>query len=117
MNCGGPGSGREKRKEPPPQESRSTTSGTAKRRAAKAAKEAAASPPSLKELVEVALAGVTKRGLAVISRSTLRANVKTIDLVKRDFKDKDEWKQVLKVLQEAGKLTYDAANDSISLPA
>ena len=32
-------------------------------------------------------------------------------------RSKDEWKQVLKALQEAGKLTYDAANDSISLPA
>ena len=55
--------------------------------------------------------------MKAVSRSTLRANVKTIDPAKRDFKDKDEWKQVLKVLQEAGKLTYDAVNDSISLPA
>ena len=66
---------------------------------------------------EAALPGVAKRGLGVVSRSMLRANVKTIDLAKRDFKDKDEWKKVLKVLQEAGKLTYDAVNDSISLPA
>ena len=47
----------------------------------------------------------------------LRANVKTIDPAKCDFKDKDEWKKVFKELQEAGKLTYDAVNDSISLPA
>ena len=108
--------GGEKRKEQP-QENRSTTSGAAKRRAAKAAKEAAASPPGFRELIEAALTGVAKRGLGVVSRSMLRANVKTIDLAKRDFKDKDEWKKVLKVLQEAGKLTYDAVNDSISLPA
>ena len=75
------------------------------------------SPPSLKELIEAALAGVAKRGLSVVSRSTLRVNVKKVDPAKRDFKDKDEWKKVLKVLQEAGKLTYDAVNDSISLPA
>ena len=109
--------GREKRKEPPPPENFSSTSGAAKRRAAKAAKEAAANAPGLRELIEAALAGVAKRGLGVVSRSMLRANVKTIDLAKRDFKDKDEWKKVLKVLQEAGKLTYDAVNDSISLPA
>ena len=117
---GGGGSrsgGREKRKEPPPPENFSSTSGAAKRRAAKAAKEAAANAPGLRELIEAALAGVAKRGLGVVSRSMLRANVKTIDLAKRDFKDKDEWKKVLKVLQEAGKLTYDAVNDSISLPA
>ena len=114
----GGGGGREKRKEPPPpQEIRSTTSGAAKKRAAKARKEAAASPPSLEELIEAALAGVAKRGLGVVNRSTLRANIKSIDPAKRDFKDKDEWKTALKVLQEAGKLTYDAINDNISLPA
>ena len=40
----------------------------------------------------------------------------TIDPTKRDFKDKDEWKTALKLLQEAGKLSYDAVNDNISLP-
>ena len=50
-------------------------------------------------------------------RSTLRANVKKIDLAKRSFGDKDEWRAVLKVLQEAGKLTYSEETDSISLPA
>ena len=28
----------------------------------------------------------------------------------------DEWKATLKVLQEAGKLTYNAVSDNISLP-
>ena len=31
--------------------------------------------------------------------------------------DKGEWKVVLKVLQEAGKLTYLEENESVSLPA
>ena len=42
--------------------------------------------------------------------------IKATDPAKRDFKDKDEWKATLKVLQEAGKLTYDAVSDNISLP-
>ena len=103
--------------EPPqPQGNLSTTSGAAKKRASKAAEKAAANPPSLTELIEAALAGVAQRGLGVVSRSTLRAKVKTTDPAKRDFKDKDEWKAALKVLQEAGKLTYDAVSDNISLP-
>ena len=34
----------------------------------------------------------------------------------RSFADKDEWKEVLKQLQEAGALTYMVANDEIHLP-
>ena len=41
---------------------------------------------------------------------------KAAEQAERDFKDKDEWKAALKVLQEAGKLTYDAVSDNISLP-
>ena len=63
------------------------------------------------------LPGVAKRGLGSMYRSTLRANVKNIDPAKRSFGDKDEWRAVLKVLQEAGKLTYSEETDSISLSA
>jgi hypothetical protein len=65
----------------------------------------------------VVLPGVAKRGLGSVSRSTLRANVKNMDSAKRSFSDKDEWRAVLKVLQEVGKLTYSEETDSISLPA
>ena len=40
-----------------------------------------------------------------------------MDSAKRSFSDKDEWRAVLKVLQEVGKLTYSEETDSISLPA
>ena len=40
-----------------------------------------------------------------------------VGAAKRSFSDKDEWRAVLKVLQEAGKLTYSEETDSISLPA
>ena len=35
----------------------------------------------------------------------------------RSFRDKDEWKEVLKALQQDGKLMYEEASDSIRLPA
>ena len=79
---------------------------------------AAANPPSLQELIEAALAGVAKRGLSTtVYRSTLRANVKNIDPAKRGFGDKGEWKAALKVLQEAGKLSYSESTDTVSLPS
>ena len=48
----------------------------------------------------------------------LRADVRRIDPSRppRSFPDKDEWKEVLKQLQEAGALTYVVANDEIHLP-
>ena len=43
--------------------------------------------------------------------------MKALDLVKpaRSFGDKDEWREVLAVMQAAGKLTYSAVNDQITL--
>ena len=40
-----------------------------------------------------------------------------IDLARRTFRDKNEWKEVLKALQQDGKLMYEEASDSIRLPA
>ena len=56
-------------------------------------------------------------GRTSVYRSMLRVAVKKIDTVKppRSFGDKDEWKAVLKALQEAGKLTYSEQNDTILL--
>ena len=71
----------------------------------------------LTELIEVVLPSVAKRGLGSIYRSTLRANVTRIDPAKRGFGNKDEWKVVLNVLQEAGKLIYSENTDTILLPA
>ena len=80
-------------------------------------KEAAASPPDLKELIAAVLPDIAKRGRGSIYRSTLRANVKSIDPAKRGFGDKDEWKAALKVLQEAGMLSFSEVTDTVTLPA
>ena len=45
--------------------------------------------------------------------------VEKLDLVKpkRSFSDRDEWKTTLGRLASAGKIIYDEATDTISLPA
>ena len=50
-------------------------------------------------------------------RSMLRAAVRKFDKTTRDFGDKDEWKAVLKGLQQDGVLTYSEASDTITLSA
>ena len=97
----------------------STTSGAAKKRAKKAAAAVAAAPPSLLELIECALPNFVQRGQRSFYRSTLRAAVKALDKkVKpvRSFGDKDEWRAALAGLQDAGKLTYSAHNNTITMP-
>ena len=85
--------------------------------AKQAAANAAAAPPSLSDLVELALPAFAHRGQRSLYRSTLRAAVKQLDLVKpaRSFGDKEEWRSVLAALQEAGKLTYTVLDDQVTL--
>ena len=88
------GGGKRKQREPTSQrEALSSNSGAAKRRAKRAATVAAANPPSLSELVVVALPSFVQRGQHSVYRSMLRAAVKKIDPVKpvRAFGDKEEW--------------------------
>ena len=74
-------------------------------------------PPSLSQLIEIALPSFAQRGQCSFYRSILRAAVRKLDKVRpaRSFGDKDEWKAVLAALQEAGKLTYSALNDEITI--
>ena len=67
-------------------------------------------------LIEAALIDFGKRGQLSIYRSMLRSAVVKLDLIKRTFKDKDEWKSVLSSLEQAGKLTYFLATDTVQLP-
>ena len=46
----------------------------------------------------------------------MRSAVVKLDLIKRTFKDKDEWKSVLSTLEQAGKLTYFRYSDTVQLP-
>ena len=68
--------------------------------------------------MDTALADFMRRGQRSFYRSTLRAAVKKLDKVKpqRSFGDKEEWKTVLTAMQAAGKLTYSAEKDEISMP-
>ena len=52
-----------------------------------------------------------------LSHTMLRAAVRKFDKTTRDFGDKDEWKAVLKGLQQDGALTYSEASDTITLSA
>ena len=52
-------------------------------------------------------------------RSTLRAKVRQLDPAKsltRTFPDKDEWRSVLKQLQDEGILSYNSERDEIIVP-
>ena len=62
-------------------------------RAKKAIAEATAKPPSLSDLIELALPAFVSRGQHSFYRSTLRAAVKKLDKVKpaRSFGDKGEY--------------------------
>ena len=59
------------------------------------------------------------RAINVEPSSSLRQAVRKLDKVKppRTFGDKDEWKAALRLLSDAGKLTYIEATDSIVLQA
>ena len=108
------------RKEPAQPQVLSSTSGAAKKRAAKAATAAVANgPPSLIELIQMAIRDdFSKRTVRSFYHSMLRAKVKTLDakLGKRSFGAKDEWTQALGELQKEGVLTHTAATDTITLP-
>ena len=97
----------------------SSTSGAAKKRAAMAAAAAAANgPPSLIELIRIALRDdFSKRTERSFYRSMLRVKVKALDakLGKRSFGDKDEWAQALAALQQEGALTYAVDTNTITL--
>ena len=68
-------------------------------------------------LIEAALPEFMRRGQSRVYRSMLRAAVRKFDKTTRDFGDKDEWKAVLKGLQQDGVLTYSEASDTITLSA
>ena len=78
----------------------------------------ARAPPSLSDLIELALPAFVSRGQRSFYRSTLRAAVKKLDKVKpaRSFGDKEEWKAALAALQQAGKLSYVELNDQVNMP-
>ena len=84
---------------------------------AKANATASTAPPSLLELVRLALPSFgTGR---TFYRSMLRVKVQQIDpakSLKRKFGDKDEWRRLLKLLQDDGALTYDESCDEIVVP-
>ena len=62
------------------------------------------------------LPAFVKRGqVSNIYRSMVRQAVEKADPAKRKFADREEWKSVLAVLQEGGKLIV-GASDVISLP-
>ena len=97
---------------------RAETSGAAKRRAAKLAAEAAAAPPNLHDLILLALPTFTKG--RTFYHSMLRVKVQQEDpakTLKRKFGDKDEWRLLLRQLQDAGTLSYDEDRDEIIVPA
>ena len=77
-----------------------------------------AAPLTLRELIELKLPAYRNAKRTRLYRSTLRADVRRMDTSRppRSFADKNEWKEVLKQLQEAGALTYMVANDEIHLP-
>ena len=85
-------------------------------RAKKAIAEATAKPPSLSDLIELALPAFVSRGQHSFYRSTLRAAVKKLDKVKPARSFGGEWKTVLEALQQAGKLSYVVLDDQISMP-
>ena len=96
----------------------STTSGAAKKRKRKEVAQAAHVPASLRALVLKALSALVRpgQGQKTLSRSALLTKVKAIDAAKRPWKDKQEWKHVLKAL-EAGKcLTYIERDDTVCFP-
>ena len=99
-------------------ENLSSTSGAAKRRAKKADQAAvAAGPPSLLELIHLALPTFEKG--RVFYRSMLRVKLQKIDpakSLKRKFGDKDEWRSMLGQLQDEGALTYNQDRDEIVVP-
>jgi hypothetical protein len=101
----------------PPAASLSSTSGAAKRRAKKAGAVAAVGPPSLHTLILLALPTFHKG--RTFYRSMLRAKVQQIDpakSLKRKFGDKDEWRAVLRQLQEEGTLMFTEGCDEILVP-
>ena len=75
---------------------------------------AAVNPPSLHELVLLALPEFPKG--RTFYRSMLRAKVQKADLLKRSFADKDEWRSLLQKLQEEGILSYTSEKDEIVVP-
>ena len=95
----------------------SKTSGAAKRARAKAAAAGSAAPPSLLELIRLALPSFGNG--RTFYRSMLRVKVQQIDpakSLKRKFGDKDEWRNLLHQLQEEGTLVYNESCDEIAVP-
>ena len=114
----GSSSGAGQKRPAPPAANRSKTSGAAKRRTAILAAEAAAAPPSLHDLILLALPTFTKG--RTFYRSMLRAKVQQVDpakTLKRKFGDTDEWRLLLRQLQDAGTLSYDETRDETVVPA
>ena len=96
----------------------STTSGAAKKRKAKEIATAAALTITLGQLILRALGLLVPCNVQPrqISRSTIRVRVVKNDPAKREWKDKEEWRQALKALESRRYLSYDQMSDMITYP-
>ena len=95
----------------------SLTSGAAKRRNKKANAAATAQPPSLRELVDLVLPKLRQGQIYYCSQ--LRVMVQGVDsakALKRTFKDRAEWREVLGQLDREGALTYDEDRNEVVVP-
>ena len=78
---------------------------------------AAATPLGLRELILLALKQFAARGRVSgepLTRSSLKLTVCTLDVKKRKWGNKEEWKRTLNELMKANKLVYNELDDTVA---